>query len=65
MSKSYSQDFDDEICAIMRLRKNKAFLRLEMKETKLILYKYGINKYLLKFILKFGLKMNKKIPFNS
>ncbi len=43
MSKSFSQDFDDEICAIMRLRENKAFLGLEMKETKSILYKCGIN----------------------
>ncbi len=32
MSKSISQDFDDEIFAMMRLRENKAFLRLEMKE---------------------------------
>ncbi len=65
MSKSFSQDFDGDICAIMRLRENKAFLRFEMKETKSILYKYGNNKYLLKFIFKFGLKMNKKKWFNS
>ncbi len=65
MSKSFSQDFDGDICAMMRLRENKAFLRLEMKETKSILYIYGINKYLLKFIFKFGLKMNKKKCFNS
>ena len=60
MSKSFSQYFDGDICAIMRMMENKAFLGLEMKETKSILYKYGINKYLLKFIFKFGLKINKR-----
>ena len=64
MSKSFSQYFDGDICAIIRQMENKAFLGLEMKETKSILYKYGINKYLLKFIFKFGFKMNKKKWFN-
>ena len=63
MSKSFSQDFNGDFCAVMM--ENMAFLGLEMKETKSILYKYGINKYLLKFIFKFGFKMNKKKWFNS
>ncbi len=64
MSKSFSQDFDGEICAIMRLTENKVFLGLEIKTTKLILHKYCFNKSLLKFVFEFGLKINFKKSFN-
>ena len=64
MSVSLSHDFDDKNYALLRLMKNDAFLRLKIKEIKLIFYKYCFNKSLLKFVFKFGLRMNKKSAFN-
>ena len=62
--KIISQGFDDENYALLRLIKNYAFLYLQMKESRLILNKYYINKSLLLFIFIFGLRINKKSPFN-
>ena len=58
MSRSISQDFDNKNYVLLRLMKNDVFFRLKIKETKLILYKYCINKPLLKFIFKFGFRIN-------
>ncbi len=58
MFSSFSHDFDDKNYALLRPIENDAFLRLQIKFSQLILYKYCINKSLLKFVFKFVIPLD-------
>ena len=60
----FSQNFDDKKYALLKRRKNDAFLCLQIKATKSKLYQYCFDKSLIKFVFKFELRMNVKSAFN-